>query len=200
MFYLTFEVQNIPRARELQRIPIRPAPKPRLTRPVITDTRKSMSPPQTNLPNDQTDTMKRNISNNISSASPPEIPKPVESNTFTDSEMDVCTFLVNQFVKLSICTSHGPVKQYVNNTMIMFDYKNLALNLWINLSVSFLIRLILRNLFLSENRTITETNMRFRNAKWGWITYSNIWFKTSICRISNKCTREMIIFIIYLDR
>jgi hypothetical protein len=129
LFYLTFEGQNIPRARELQRIPIRPAPKPRLTRPVITDTRKSMSPPQTNLPNDQTDTMKRNISNNISSASPPEIPKPVESNTFTDSEMDVCTFLVNQFVKLSICTSHGPVKQYVNNTMIMFDYKNLALNL-----------------------------------------------------------------------
>jgi hypothetical protein len=125
LFCLTFEVQNIPRAKELQRIPIRPAPKPRLNRPIITDTRKLMSPPQTNLPNDQTDTIKRNIS----SASPPEIPKPVESNTFTDSEMDVCTFLVNQFVKLSICTSHGPVKQYVNNTMIIFDYKNIALNI-----------------------------------------------------------------------
>ncbi len=121
MFYLTFQVQNIPRAKELQRISIRPAPKPRLNRPVITDTRKSMSPPQTN----QTDTIKRSIS----SASPPEIPKPVESNTFTDSEMDVCTFLVNQFVKLSICTSHGLAKQYVNNTMIIFDYKNVALNI-----------------------------------------------------------------------
>ncbi|CAF0932127.1 unnamed protein product [Adineta ricciae] len=79
---------SAPRTSELQRVFIAPAPNPRLTRPHITDVRKSMSPPETNhLMN----TIKRSTSsNNTYPISPqPEVSKSTDSNAITDLEPDL---------------------------------------------------------------------------------------------------------------
>jgi len=116
---------------KIQRVQLVRAPESRLTRSVITEPRKVTSPPQTNLPNNQTDSMKPSFSNNIPFTSPFQTSKPSPYNVAIDSELDVWSFFISifidQFFFIYSYTSYGLEKQYVNNTMILFNYKNIAL-------------------------------------------------------------------------
>ncbi|CAF0811778.1 unnamed protein product [Rotaria sp. Silwood1] len=78
--------ENIVRSKELQRIWIAPAPKPRLHRPIITDIQKLPIPVQENIP---IDSLKHNSSSNFPFTSSSQISKFVPSNTSIHSEMDL---------------------------------------------------------------------------------------------------------------
>ncbi|CAF2893304.1 unnamed protein product [Rotaria sp. Silwood2] len=80
--------ENIVRSKQLQRIPIVPAPKPRLNRPIITDIQKLITPLQTDLP---LDLLKRSSSSNSPFTSSSQISRSVPPNTSMHSEMDLWT-------------------------------------------------------------------------------------------------------------
>jgi len=102
---------------KIQRVQLIRASEPRFTRPVIAEPRKITSPPQTNLPNNQTDSMKQSSFSNTPLTSLFSTSKPSPYNVAIASELDVWVFVsifIDQF--FSFIHIHILVMVWKNNT------------------------------------------------------------------------------------